>query len=260
MRKLIGLIAAGVLVAAGTVNAAPVDRPTDLSLSIEVQGLDSLTITGSDSVSVDETASTLVIPDAAVSLDSKIVVPVTATTAVFSLTAQTISNQTGTISPSGAANVTGTIEDPCPADPGQACVQQTGIGGIMALRGAIRVHVVKNVVVIPVDLDAAGIGQGGATNDPFTIDAAPWTTQTGSVNTGGSTIQTTGTVSVTGSQFTLVTPTFVSALGNVLPLFTRYQVVFTDGNGLPEFMPEPAALLSIGATLGALALLGRRRR
>jgi hypothetical protein len=243
---------------AGSAQAAPVSRPVDVTFSITIQGLDSITLTASGSISVDEATSQVLIPAAVVTLATPVAVPVTASTAVFSITAQTVSNQSGTVSPLGASGV----EAACPpATTGVACVVQTGIGGVVGLTGTINVHVVQNVVVIPVNLNAALIGQGGSTNTPFTFDAAPWTTKTGQVNVGTSVVNQTGSVSDTGSQFTLVTPTFVNALNNVLPQLSEWTLAFTDGGGLPSFMgmPEPTAVLALGSVLGALALLGRKR-
>lgn len=262
MRKWIGLIAVGVMLTAGSADAAPVSRPVDVAVTITIEGIESISLSSSGSISVDEATSQLIFPAAVVTLASPVVVPVTASTAVGSITAQTISNQLGTLSPSGAAGIPG--EAPCPpATTGIACVVQTGIGGAMGFTGTIAVHVIPNVVVVPVNLNAALIGQGGGTNTPFTFDAAPWTTKTGLVKVGGTTPTVTqvGSVSTTGSRFTIVTPTFVSALGNLLPQLSSFQVTFTDAQGLPSFMgmPEPTALLAVGSVLGALALLSRRR-
>ncbi|MGH0033442.1 MAG: hypothetical protein ACQGVK_00290 [Myxococcota bacterium] len=258
--KWIGLIAVGVMLFAGSANAAPVARPADVSVSITIQGLDSIAFSSSGSVSVDEATSQVILPAALATLPTPIAVPVTSSTAVFSITASTVSNQAGTISPSGAAGISG--EPACPpAATGVACAVQTGIGGVVGFTGSVAVHVVQDVVVIPVNLNAALIGQGGTATDPFTFDAAPWTTKTGQVNLGTTIAATSGTVSDTGSRFTLVTPTFVNALNNVLPLFSTFEVAFTDAQGLPSFMgmPEPTALLAVGSVIGALALMARRR-
>jgi hypothetical protein len=258
--KWIGLIAVGVMLASGSAQAAPVSRPVAATLSLAIQGLAPITFSSSSSISVDEATSQLLYPAGMIQLATTIVVPVTASTAIAQLKASSLSNVSGTFSPGGALSQAS--GETCPPAGGEACVVGGGIGGVMALTGTILVSVIPGVVVIPVNVNAAGVGQGGATTSPFTFDAAPWTTKTGQVNTGANIVNLTGTVSTTGSQFSTVTPTFVLALGNQLPLFVNLTVAFTDAGGLPSFlgMPEPTALLAVGSVLGALALLSRRRR
>jgi hypothetical protein len=131
----------------------------------------------------------------------------------------------------------------------------------MGIGGTIWVHI-PGGVLIPIPLTTAGVGVGGR-NFPsgFTFDAAPWTLETGSVKwttatfstvtlPGGTQVVITntfptsstrmGTTSAAGSQLTLVNPTYVVGVGNVLPVFTDFEIRFTDGLGLPEFLlPTP---------------------
>jgi hypothetical protein len=59
------------------------------------------------------------------------------------------------------------------------------------------------------------------------------------------------------SPLTLVTPTFVLALGNLLPIFS----IFTMNDvSLVGVVPEPGSMLLIGAGIAGLALLGSRRK
>jgi hypothetical protein len=288
MRTLFSTLAAcAVAIAAASASAAPVLRPATLTMTLGIQNLSTIIVSGSASVTVDDAAGTIALPAGAVTLATTVNIPVTTTTAVGSLWASKISNQAGTFSFGGAGvGIPGT-ELPCPpGGPGIACANQTGFGGVMALTGTIQVAVIPMVIVIPVDLNAGLIGQGGAAQVPstpggFLFDAAPWTGATGSVaftetsivtitigtrtvmvtNSFPSTVPTTGTVNATLSQLTLVTPTFVSALGNTLPVFSTFTIRFTDGGGLPPFLvPEPSTLLLLGAGSVGLWLAGRRRR
>ena len=53
------------------------------------------------------------------------------------------------------------------------------------------------------------------------------------------------------ATITLVSPTYLSALGNLLPVWTTLSI---------QFVPEPGTLLLLGAGIGGLVLVGRRRR
>jgi hypothetical protein len=243
MRKLSVALAVAAMFAAPSANAAAVT--TDIQLSILIQGLDSVSLTLS-SVSVDVTGSTVTVPGAAVT-GLGIVVPVTATTSIAQISANTIGIAGGTFSASGVSNQL--PSEVCVAAGGEACNSGgSNIGGAMGLVGAVNVAVIPNVVVIPVALSAALVGQGGSTNTPFTFDAAGWTTGAASVNTGTNVVATSGGA----SPLTLVTPTFVSALGNLLPLFTT--MVLTNVS-----IPEPGTLLLLGAGVAGLVAVGRRR-
>jgi hypothetical protein len=249
MRKLFGILAIAAFFVATTANAAPVLRTVNATMSVAIQGLDAIGITGTGTVTVDTVTGTIVIPAGLVNLTAKVVVPVTASSAITSLSAKVISNQAGTLSVGGA---TGQLPgEVCPAGL-PACVAGGGVGGKMGLTGGINVVIVPMVVVIPVDLNDALVGQGGSTNIPFSIDAAAWTTGVGIVTTPNGTVPITGTGSIGGSMVTFVTPTFVSALGNLLPLFTTLKLDFGA-------VPEPGTLLLLGAGVAGLIVVGRRR-
>jgi len=266
MRKRLAALALAAIAGIGsTAHAAPVVRPAILTMNISLAGLPPIMFASAGSVTVDDALGTIMLAAGAVSLPAPVVIPVTATTAIAQLSATTISNLAGTFSFGGgiAPPLSGEV---CPPTLGQACVVGSGLGGPMGLTGVINVAIIPMVVVIPVSLNAAGIGQGGSTATPFTFDAAPWTTSVGSValpTTGGgtSTVVISGTTSSAASQLTLVTPTFVSALNNLLPVFTSFTISFTDGLGLPAFMvPEPGTWLLLGSGLAGLILAGSRRR
>jgi len=244
-RLLVVLAAAGSLAAPAT--AAPV--ATSASLSVSIQGLAPISLIGGGFVSVS--GFTLIVPAGLVTQIGSLTIPVTGTTAVNSLVATGIANLGATFSLGGVtAQAPGEV---CPGGgpaAGQACNAGGGVGGVMALTGVIAVHVIPHVVVIPVSLNGALIGQGGSTNAPFTIDAAAWSTGTGLVNTG------TGVVSLAGgvAPLVLVSPTFVLALGNLLPIFAALLI----SGSIP--IPEPAAGVMIAAGVGGLVWLARARR
>jgi len=251
MRKLFAILAAGALLVSGTAQAVPVATGS-ASLSVAIQGLAPITLVGPGGL-VDVTGTTVTVPAGIVSQVGSLTIAVTATSAVNSLVAVGITNLSGTFSLGG---VTGQAAgEVCGAGPanGTACNVGGGIGGVMALGGVINVHVIPNVVVIPVSLTGALIGQGGSTSAPFTINAAAWTTGTGLVNANG----VVGGLAGSNSPLTLVTPTFVLALGNLLPIFS----IFTMNDvSLVGVVPEPGSMLLIGAGIAGLALLGSRRK
>ncbi|MGH0037556.1 MAG: PEP-CTERM sorting domain-containing protein [Myxococcota bacterium] len=232
------------MLAATSASAAPV--VTTGSFTLEIQGLAPIGFATAGTVSVS--GSTVVVPAGYV-VGAPLTVPVTASTAIAQIKLVNLTNLTGTFSPGGA----GGIGETCPPAAGQACVTAGGIGGTMALTGIVNVSVIPNVVVIPVNLNGALLGQGGSATTPFTFDAAPWTTGIGQVNTGTSTVTLSGsgTASVTG--ISLITPTYVSALGNLLPIFTRLTLDNVH-------IPEPGTLMLLGAGVAGLVVVGRRRK
>ncbi len=261
MRKLFGILAAGALVvSAHTATAVPVVVPVSASLSILIQGLAPVSLSGTGFVTVETTTGAITVPAGLVTLTAPVSIAVTASTAINSITATVVSNAAGTFSVSGVS-----IQLPaevCPGGPvtaGAACNSGgSNLGGAMGLLGAVNVAIIPNVVVIPVSLNDALVGQGGATTTPFVFDAAGWTTGVALVNTysagntTGVTVSTTGAAGILTASGTvvLVTPTFVSALGNVLPLFTTLTLTH---------IPEPGTLLLVSAGVIGLAIVGRRR-
>ncbi len=256
MRKLFAIMAVGVLFMATTAQAAPVARTVISTLGIEVVGLDTIEVVNTGTVSTDSSGGvagfgSVIIGAGLVNLTSKIVVPVTATSAIASIRvkAGNLGNNSGTLSVGGA-----TVQAPdevCP-NGGSACVAGGAYGGTLAITGIVSVIITPKAVTIPVDLEGAGLGVGGSTNSPFTFDAAPWTNGTGLVYTpnapGGVGLFGTGTHA--GNSITFVTPTYVNALGNLLPLFTVWEFNF----------PEPGTLMLLGAGVAGLVVVGRRRR
>jgi len=269
--------------AAAPAEGAPVLRPATLELRLSLVGLDPIfydpysyvcygcplaTVQAAGSVSVDPMIGRIGVSAAALTLGTPVVAGVDSTTALASITATRLSNLSGTFSVGGAA--IGPSEPPCPVGPGSACVPQTAFGGVMGLTGTIRFHVVPNVVVIPVVLGNFQVGLGGSgtnTTFPASFDAAPWTVGQGRAllaTTSGGTQTEATTGQVTASSIRLVTPVFVSTLGNQLPFFAELSITFSDGLGTPAFafdtIPEPALLVLLLPAAAVVATAARTWR
>ncbi|MBW2315034.1 MAG: hypothetical protein JRH10_12645 [Deltaproteobacteria bacterium] len=233
-------------------SAAPISG--NVTVSITIQGLTPVTVGGSGIV--DITGGVISVSAGLVSAPGPILVPVTGVTAVDSLSLVGFSNLSGVFSVGGiTAQAPGEV---CPggvatggALTGVACNLGGAVGGVMGLTGTLNVNIIPNIVVIPFNLAVVQLGQGGSLNSPFFIDAAGWTTGTGLLNTGVNTHATTGFG--TASGFQLVSPLFVAACGNLLPVFASFTMT-----GLTA-VPEPAVWISIWLGLLGVVTLTRRK-
>jgi len=290
MRKLFGIFtsAALLLATAGAADAALTTRTAKTTLLIGIQGVGTVPVSGTGTVTVDTTTGgALFLKKGAgiVNLASDLSVPITGTTAIKSIIAKAgLGNDAGTLS---LGRVTSTQPaEVCSVNDielNEACVTGGSLGGSQGLIGTVSVNL--GALTIPLALGDSPVGRGGTAVIPntaggFFFDGAPMTLGSGLVQFQTTTILQTdmnmqfttpirnttitqtltvasqGTVQTAGgqvSQLTLVTPTFVDALGNALPVFVRERFEF-------QAIPEPGTLLLIGTGVAGLALLGRRRR
>ncbi len=275
-RPLSGLLLLAALAGVGPAAAAPVLRPADLTLTV-VPPFPALRVLpfgdyvrgfvarASGSVSVDPGAGQLGVAAGALSLPSATGVIVDNTTAIASVSMFNLRNLSGVFSLGGATARAPVGEAPCTGVPTGGCVPGGGFGGTMGLSGTLNIQVVPNVVVLPLVFQPELVGRGGTTVTPsgFFFDGAPWTTAAvGSLYTifGSALEPAVGSVDPAASRITLVTPTYIQALGNQLPVFAFLTIQFSDGGGLPEFVPEPTAIVLLATGLWLLRAISGRRR
>jgi hypothetical protein len=238
------LVVIGSTTPARDAHAAPIARTVDFQWRVAFPIAWALLPTpveigsGTGNVSVDDAGQSIALAPFALSSSDPVAIPVTTTTSVASLTLPGVGNLAGSFANGGVtAMAPGEL---CPtASPmaRMACVRGGSLGGPMALSGTLNIHVIPNIVVIPVNLDAAKIGQGGTATTPFTFDAAPWTLGTGVVfDDTAATHEIHGSVDFAGSSLRVVTPTYVLALGLVAPPVFDLQIRFVDGLGLPSWI------------------------
>jgi hypothetical protein len=249
-RALLSLLAT--LFLATPASAAPMSGTATFSITIGSGPYAFPALTVGAPGLIDITAGVVSLPAGLVTQTGGLLIPVTSSSAVDSVSLVGFANLSGLFSVGGVtAQAPGEV---CPggmAASEVACNVGGAVGGIMGLTGTINVNVIPNIVVIPIKLSDTHIGEGGAFNAPFSFDAAAWTTGTGLLNTGVNTAAISGFG--TSSGFQLVSPLFVAACGNLLPIFTTFSIT-----GLTA-VPEPAIWISVWLGLAGIVALTRKR-
>ncbi len=231
---------------------APAARaaPVLANLVLELQSPGFLPVSLSGVATISVTGTTVVLPGSAF--------PQVLPTVSFPVTRPALTASSGVAFQGGTFSLGGltgqAAGEACPPGPRQACNVGGGIGGLLGLSGGLNVHLIPGVVVLPLDLDAMRVGQGGfaGTAPTSAYDAAGWTTRTGLVNTGTATLSQVASSPAPGFALQLVSPTYVGFLGNTLPIFATLTI---SGTVLP--VPEAAPLALLGAAL-LVIVLGRR--
>ena len=257
------MLAAGMLLAAGTAQAAP--APFTASLTVSVGSFDPITFTG-DGIGDTVGGGTASIPGGAViaGFVSRLENPIAGLIPGFAICAQGFG--TTEVFPIPAlAGSAGAVADCAPLangflDPVAFDGGTQGLGGLNA-----TAYLTSNsntpLVTIPLGI----VGTGGVVNfvvlgTPSSLTANPWTTGfvtvTGQLLTDPAPI----TFSATGSDnrdasgfgtLTLVT----EALANLAGLGTTPAMAVLEIN----FIPEPGTILLVGMGVAGLATFGRRR-
>ncbi|MGH0036453.1 MAG: thrombospondin type 3 repeat-containing protein [Myxococcota bacterium] len=201
---------------------------------------------GNAQISVDDSAEQIAVAANALGFATLATIPVTTTSAVASVTLQGLQHGPGTLRIGGATSAA-PAEDCQAYSPldSRACVDGGELGGQLPLTGTIGIHIIPNVVVIPVALGPAAVGVGGVVGTEFSTEGAPWTVGVGRVEYSSQSGQTSGSVNSGADSFRIVTPTYVSApylvAGALAPVF-HLELGFTDGLPLPGWITDdPAA-------------------
>ena len=244
MRKLLGILAVGFLMAGMAGQASAVALQYTGSLEIAISELAPIAFTGGGTALVNDSGGaghlTALHRDAGDVGISGFVLPITDPAAApISGIQATAANGAGAFAGNGGG----------------------GFGGVMPISGAAKVCLFgacsAPLANLTVPLSVVGAGGSafvkGAVN--ITVIGAPWTTGTVSVGTvtamGGVTpLSNTGAPS---GVLTLVTPIFISTnLGAsaVLPAFATFSL---------HFVPEPGTLMLLGSGIAGLVAFGRSR-
>jgi hypothetical protein len=246
MRKLLGVLAAGLIAFGAVSQAHAAALGFTGALAVQIATLDPVAIPGSGTAIVNGSSgpghlTSLGIPSSPFAI-SGFVVPVS-DPGVFPIAgvAVTAHNATGAFGGSGGF----------------------GFGGTMSINGAAKVCLYgacgssTNISNLTVPLSVVGVGGvttvKGAVN--LTVIGAPWTTGTAAIGTitamgGVSPLSNTGAAS---GVVTLVTPIFIST--NI----GAFAVVPAFANLTLHFVPEPGTLVLLGSGIAGLVAFGRSR-
>lgn len=241
------------LALAGSARAGPVT--TDVQLVVQIADERPIVFTGSGTVTVS--GDTVHVPAGLISATS-IPVPVSAVSAYYSpLRLNNLSNQAGVFRPDGVA--TQAPSEICPgsgnAAAGFACNVGGGVGGVMALEGTLVVPVVPPFITIPHVLSDMHVGVGGAaTNLPFAVDAAAWSTGPGRIGTANASLTP---AYGNPSGLTLVTPIFLrnspfnDGWGDLIPVTATLWLADV------QLVPEPTSIVLVAVGVAGLLLVRR---
>ncbi len=257
------LLAAGLLLAAGTAQAAP--APFTASLTVAVGSFDPITFTGSG---VGDTVGggTASIPGGAITAGfvSRLETPIAGLIPGFAICAQGFSDSQVFPIPAVAGSA-GAVADCAPLANGflDAVTFDGGTSGSGGLNATAYLTSNSNTPLVTIPLGI--VGTGGVVNftvlgTAATLTANPWTTGfvtvTGQLltDTEPITFEATGSDNRDASGFgtlTLVT----TALANLGGLGTTPAIAILEIN----FIPEPGTILLVGMGVAGLATFGRRR-
>jgi hypothetical protein len=251
MRKLFGVLAAGLLALGVAGQAQAAALPFSGVLGVQIATLPPVVITGSGISTVNGSGgaghlTSLDIPASPFAV-AGVVVPVT-DPAAFPIVGVQVTAHNG------------------PGDFGGGSAVGT-LGGTMSIQGVAKVCLFAPCNAPPpanVNVPLSNVGVGGSATVSFlvnlTVVGAPWTTGTAAVATitqmgfaHGPASGTTSTAAASG-VVRLVTPVFVSTnigASAVLPVFGVLTL---------HFVPEPGTLVLLGSGIAGLVAFGRSRR